>query len=552
MPEQQIHPDQGQIESAKREPGPERTQRSVSLHPSTPRSRNPDEKIAPERGAGQSAPRAARRPRCVRREERAACGEKSAPRAARRARLVFWKTKNRANRATPGGPRSGGCPEYLSPMAAGAQDLILDSVAHLLAQRSRLVLAVSGGIDSMTLLDAVARMRSSQHHVVVASFDHGTGASAREAAAVAAFEAARRELPVRTGSATQARPTEAVWREARWGFLRAVAHAENAVVATGHTRDDQIETVFMRLLRGAGPRGLAGLLESTGIARPLLGLSRREVQRYATERGVRFVEDPSNASRHHQRNRVRLDFLPALRAAVPGFDESLLALAGRSGSWRADFDAVAASFLRAPPANGEVEVDASMLQGYPPWMLRYLWQSIAAAGGIILDRRALNRLARFAERGRCGQRVPVSGGVEVIRGRSSFWMRRAPQGAPPGLCSLPKSGLRFGPWHFLCLPGTTINSNARDPWVTALPANRDLAVRAWQPGDRLLVGADGSERKVKRFFSDAGVVGPLREGWPVVLLEGKVVWIPGIRRGAGSICWNQSEPILYRCERLTR
>ncbi len=438
-------------------------------------------------------------------------------------------------------------------MTEVTQDVILHSVAALLARRARLVLAVSGGIDSMTLLDAVSRARSPHHHIVVASFDHGTGASAREAVAVAAFESSRRGLAVRTESVSHSRATEAVWRDARWRFLRAVADAENAIVVTGHTRDDQIETVFMRLLRGTGPRGLAGLLESPRIARPLLPRSRREVERYATAHGVRFVEDPSNSSRQHQRNRVRWDLLPALRAVVPGFDDSLLALAAQAADWRADFDAVVGFFMRAPPRDGEVEVDADTLRGYPAWMLRYLWQAIAAAGGITLDRRALTRLARFAERGRCGQRVPVSGGVEVIRGRSSFWMRRVLTGAPIGLCSLPKGGeLSYGPWHFRPLPGTTINSIGRDPWVTALPANSDLAVRAWQPGDRMLVGADGSERKVKRFFSDAGVVGPMREGWPVVLLEGKVVWIPGIRRGLSSIRWNQREPILYRCERLTR
>ncbi|MGZ8457998.1 MAG: ATP-binding protein, partial [Gemmatirosa sp.] len=128
------------------------------------------------------------------------------------------------------------------------------------AAPASVVLAVSGGRDSMVLLDAacaVARDRLAG----VATFDHGTGPHARAAVRRVRRAAVRRGLPVLAGRADLPDAGEAAWRAARWRFLRRAARRLGATtVATAHTRDDQIETVAMRVLRGAGPPGLAGLL----------------------------------------------------------------------------------------------------------------------------------------------------------------------------------------------------------------------------------------------------------------------------------------------------
>src|SRR5687768_5979932 len=168
------------------------------------------------------------------------------------------------------------------------------SVRQLLARNNRLVLAVSGGIDSAVLLDAVARLRSREHRVVVATVDHGTGPSATESTAQALATAARFGLSAMSERLTIDRPGEAAWREARWKFLRRVAAAEGAVVVTGHTRDDHVETVVMCLMRGAGARGLAGLLAASNVERPLLEHPRSTIRKYASRMKVSFVEDPTN------------------------------------------------------------------------------------------------------------------------------------------------------------------------------------------------------------------------------------------------------------------
>src|SRR5579862_9369880 len=151
--------------------------------------------------------------------------------------------------------------------------MVYEAVAKALAGKPRLVLAVSGGTDSMALLDAAAHVARSRV-AAVATFDHGTGEPARQAAALVADAAMARNLRVVVGQASTIGRTEAEWRAARWSFLRDVARSSHASIVAAHTRDDQIETVVMRIMRSAGARGLAGLYADSDVIRPLLDVPR--------------------------------------------------------------------------------------------------------------------------------------------------------------------------------------------------------------------------------------------------------------------------------------
>ena len=148
-----------------------------------------------------------------------------------------------------------------------------------------LLLAVSGGLDSMALLSAM--VASARRRIAaVATFDHGTGAAADEAVRhVSDAAAAASGLPVVVGSHGRvgmivSEGREAAWRAARHRFLGETAVALGARVATAHTEDDQIETVLMRIMRGSGARGLAGLYADGPILRPFLGLRRAVLEAY--------------------------------------------------------------------------------------------------------------------------------------------------------------------------------------------------------------------------------------------------------------------------------
>lgn len=297
----------------------------------------------------------------------------------------------------------------------------------------------------MVLLDAVARMPLTRGAAVAAVFDHGTGRTAAAAAQFVADQAAERGLPCVIGSTAGLRRTEADWRAGRWKFLLEVAAAEDAEVATAHTRDDQVETVVIRALRDAGARGLAGLYAPSETRRPLLTVSRADVAEYAGQRGVRFIEDPTNRSRRHLRNRVRLDLLPAIAQVRPQFAGEMLAVARRAAAWRFELarlvDGLDVVFLD----RGTIRIAAGSLHGYDAASLRILWPEVAARAGVTMDRRGTERAAAFtieriaalrgagegnrpgvgaASLGGRGRVIQLSGGAEIEQIGGAFVLRR--------------------------------------------------------------------------------------------------------------------------------
>jgi tRNA(Ile)-lysidine synthase len=296
----------------------------------------------------------------------------------------------------------------------------------------------------MVALDAFSSARVGEI-VAVATFDHGTGPAARRAAALVRREAERRGLPVVSGTMAvspsgpgEPAPAtgESAWRDARWRFLGAWARALDATVVTAHTRDDQIETVVQRLLRDAGVRGLAAMRgEGPGpmgvpVARPFLGTPRAVLAAYAVARRVPFLEDPSNVSRAHQRNRIRLDLLPALERAVPAFGDWCLSLAARASAWRNTVDACVDALGITTQSEGTVALRARVVEGYGQREWEVLWPAIAARIGVTMDRRGIARAAAWAPGAAAGQHIPLSGSVRIERTASSFVIRRVAEGTP--------------------------------------------------------------------------------------------------------------------------
>ena len=311
----------------------------------------------------------------------------------------------------------------MPPSANAETSMLRVAVRNAIKSDARVVLAVSGGRDSMVLLDAASRWRASAI-VSVATFDHGTGVAARNAVDLVREAARALGVPFARGRGRGLAPTEATWRAARWAFLRETADALSARVATAHTRDDQLETVFIRALRGAGARGLAGLYAETDIVRPLLDVSRHTVAEYAQARALPVADDPSNRSLRYLRNRVRLELLPALEAARPGFGESLLAIARRAAAWRGEVERRVDRMH--PTWDGKsLFVTGDAFAPYDERALSILWPALAARAGITLDRRGTERLTQFGRHKRAPGRVDIAGGHVVVRHRHAYEVRPA-------------------------------------------------------------------------------------------------------------------------------
>ena len=433
--------------------------------------------------------------------------------------------------------------------ADAALRAVTRAVRRAVAPHRRVVLAVSGGLDSAVLLDAVVAAGLRHRVAAVATFDHGSGTAAARAAAFVARTAARFGMScvfgrIAADAAGVTAPSEAAWRNARWAFLREVAATVDAVVVTAHTRDDQIETVAMRILRGAGARGLAGLDTDGPVVRPLLAVSRSTVATYARSAHVSHVTDPTNRSRRFLRNRLRLDLLPALRAAAPLFDTWLLEVGTRAATWRREVERVAAAVPLAYDTAGRVVIARDPLLTYSSDELATLWPALAGRAGVTLDRRGTDRLARSTLGAGIGARIQLSGGVEVLRVRDGFAFGTLAGPSDNAVRSLDRT-VTVGRWHFS--PRTADAGN--DRWTATFAAGTALTVRAWRAGDRMWGPGAATLRRVARFFADAGIVGADRQGWPVVLAGDEIVWIPGVCRSDAASVRSGWPAVGWGCKR---
>ena len=275
-----------------------------------------------------------------------------------------------------------------------------------LTARRPIVAAVSGGADSLCLLDTlVAVVPRARRRVVVGHVDHqlraGSAADAEYVLQIAdGYGVAATVATVDVPALAQAERVgvEAAARFERYRALRQMARARDThLVATGHTCDDSVETVVLHLLRGSGLRGLRGLSESErllagssggpgcrrgsalSVLRPLIGVSRTETVQYCQARGIRWLTDETNADPRYARNRVRAHLLPVLRTYNPAIDRTLLRTARAARDEDAWLDSVVAARWRriARRADDGVSLDLAGWRRQPPPIQRRMVRLIA-------------------------------------------------------------------------------------------------------------------------------------------------------------------------------
>lgn len=414
-----------------------------------------------------------------------------------------------------------------------------------------MVLAVSGGRDSMCLLHAAANHPRRTSRIVVASFDHGTGRHSREAVGLVRETAQAVGLEFIGGTSGGRGWSEAAWREARWAFLLEVAAREHALIATAHHHDDHIETLVMRTLRGAGARGLAGLRLSprpeVQLRRPFLAVDRRTLASYAAAHRIRWIEDPTNADPSFFRNRVRRDLLPALEAVHATFSRDMDQLSARAATLRAELDRTVATLERGI-VGGVVRVDPSLLT-LPAAGRALVWGAILQRAGVVLDRRGYERLGELGVM-MAGDEVQLSGRVSVARTSDFVCIHRQRGTWAPR--ELAEGTVRVGPWRFAVCEARGV----ADTWgAWGWPAPKEgvsWLLRPWRGGDRWRGPGCDAPRLVARFLAEAGVPASAREGWPVVETNGEIVWVPGTRRAPAAPASPGGVFRLVRCDFIDR
>jgi tRNA(Ile)-lysidine synthase len=492
---------------------------------------------------------------------------------------------------------------------------------ELLKAGDRLGLAVSGGADSVALLRLFLELRAELGIVLaVIHFNHKLrGSESDDDEKFVAGIAREHKLQFHLSSGEVAAEAaanrlsiEAAAREMRYDYFRELQQASVDgssrldKIATGHTLDDQAETVLMRVIRGTGTRGLSGIRpivelkdeydEPGGeVIRPLLAIRRREIERYLKDLGQPWREDSSNCDLKFTRNRVRHTVLPQLeRDFNPSAPETLAELAeiaqGEEDYWENELSGWIGTAIhwsepewsqrnsREPqglvqlhsfnpelhkrqqepgPLVMNASVDLVWLLSEPLAVQRRAVKAVGDLAGFPLEFKHVEEILRFAsDEKNNGKQLSLPLGWKLLREPEALnfltpdlrTQERIPTDYEyplplPGRAMVPEVGIVVEAVRVQTGPGT----GGYDPDHLLHPSlvSKELAVRNWRPGDRFWPVHTKSPKKIKELLQERHITGPERRLWPVVTSGDEIVWVRGLP-GPASFEAKGGEGILIR------
>jgi tRNA(Ile)-lysidine synthase len=406
-------------------------------------------------------------------------------------------------------------------------------LAPHLAPGARLTVGLSGGLDSVVLLDLVASLRTARDLQLDAlHVHHGLSPAADDWAEHAVRVARRYGLECRVErvdcGAHRRLGVEGAARAARYA---AYARSGTDVVALAHHRDDQAETLLVQLLRGAGVAGLAGMPEARRlraggplVVRPLLGVRRAALLAHARAQGLEWVEDESNADLRRTRSLVRHRVLPALAALRPGVVDALARSAGHAAEAAEIADALAG--IDAAACLREERLAVAPLLALPPARARNVlrWH-LAARAGSAVGGAALDELLRqlASRRPDATIRVVLGAGIEARRYAGELWLELGPVPEPPVGYAARWPGDRE--WALPALGGRLRFHLASGEGLAREVLEQGAEVRLRRGGERLQVRAGGPRRALKDLLQEAQVPPWERGRLPLLYCGGELAWV---------------------------
>jgi tRNA(Ile)-lysidine synthase len=417
------------------------------------------------------------------------------------------------------------------PVAEDLVRAVERALISMVAPDDRICVGLSGGIDSMVLLDVLAALapryewRLSAIHV-----NHQLSANAAAWAAFCRRECRARGVPLRVMKVTIARgnSTEAAARAARYGVYRACK--EDAIVLA-HNQDDQVETLLLRLLRGAGVKGLAAIprVRTEGnmqVVRPLLEVSRQEIESYARRRGLHWVEDESNTDTHYLRNFLRGNILPRIAPRVPGYRNTLTRAAAHLAEAAELLDELAQIDSQDYVGDGALMVEGlrRLSTARASNLLRHY---LSCAGIPMPDKRNLDEALRQVIHANQDARVNIDLGTHTLHRFDGVLHVVAKRNMPDADLRVIWQGertLRVAP-----MAGTLTMKRGRGAGIDlerlrAAP----VTLRLRQGGERLRPDAERPRRRIKDLFQENGVPPWIRDGLPFLWSGRHLVWVPGL------------------------
>ncbi|HEX7231152.1 MAG TPA: tRNA lysidine(34) synthetase TilS [Candidatus Binatia bacterium] len=449
----------------------------------------------------------------------------------------------------------------------------------LLRSGDRLLVAVSGGPDSVALVQVLNELKDDlQLHLEVAHLQHGIrGDAARQDARFVEKLAEELKLPFhlrevdlpRLRSAAGKGNIEALARAERYRFFAELAASRNlSKVATAHTQDDQAETVLMWFLRGAGLRGLGGMAPiqksdipseeslSITVIRPFLGISKTEIFRYLSARNIAYHTDETNQDTTYLRNWIRLTLLPKIRArAGDGFSTRVSQQAGLVRDEDALLESMTAETYRSVLAGGDL-LRTALLKQPKALQRRILRYWIEQARGHLrgIDFIHIEALLRLTEEGPAQAKLSIPGGWEFIREYDLLRLGKNSRGAPRVCYSYE---LRIGTPLRVAEAGLELYAELLPARDARLPADltealfdsccltEPLLVRNFRQGDRFKPLGVSGHKKLKDLFIENKIPLSIRATLPLLVMGQEILWIPGYGRSQTALVSDKTDRVVH-------
>jgi tRNA(Ile)-lysidine synthase len=416
-------------------------------------------------------------------------------------------------------------PDLAGRVAAQLEDIVKPS--------DRLVAGLSGGVDSVVLLDILARVaRKLRCRLSALHVNHQLSPNARRWEAFCGRLCRARRIPFRSVKVDVQRgdSIEAAARAARYAVF---ARQECEYIVLAHHRDDQVETLLLQLLRGAGVKGLAAMpllriqdpgsrIPDPGILRPLLDVTREEILVYARDRGLEWVEDESNQDMYFLRNFVRHEVLPVIARRFPAYRATLARAAGHLAEAARVLDELASADAAGELADGTLSIAA--LRRLPPARGRNLLRYFLASRGVTMPgTERLDEALRQALTAKQDARVLVELGDFTLRRHAGRLHLVRARGVPPAhyeklwrgekKMALPELG---GVLTLARATGSGISLSRLGGGV--------VTIRLRRGGERLQPNCRRPRRSLKNLLQEARMPPWQREYIPLIFCGGKLVW----------------------------
>jgi len=428
------------------------------------------------------------------------------------------------------------------------------SKCHMIGRGDRVIVAVSGGADSVCLLDVLHSLKGVLGiELVVAHFDHGLrpGEDEYETRFVKAlatsfdcdFVTKKAGPALKLGSAS----LEEKARDARYQSLKKIKGQFSAQkIAMGHNLNDQAETVLMRLLRGSGPSGLSGIppVRNTHIIRPLIEVTRSEIESYLSKRGLSHITDSSNSETKYLRNEIRLHLLPQLEKYQPKIVEILgrtAAIMREENTW---LEAKATKWLKKwaeKGSNDEIVLPLLRFKGLPePLQNHVIRQALKREGGSLrrISLPNIDAIKRVATGRKPQAEVTLPNMLVVKRVYDRMIFSKSKPETPKRFCYIIDKPGAFDLETLGCtiqieeVERKAMADLTTSAWTACLDADLityPLTLRNFRPGDRVVPLGMTGHKKLKSLFIDMKIPSHVRARVPILTQGNKPIWVCGLR-----------------------